>query len=224
MSTNLQRTEYRVLGPDHPLARVTSQLSVAVEQCVVVSVLLAVGVYALIEDLSIGVPLTVAAATVLVGLLARVGDLVESRNRQAVDLIAEGRGSLPVAAVARARRRLLDPAERERLARTFDLLRAEVARPGSACHAIQPVYSVRVVRAASAELAEVARLVRAGGSVRGLARAERLVTDGCSPLYGDAELVLRQELGRIRFLLSSRDADRDREWGSLPIPDRALQP
>ena len=135
MSTNLQRTgACRVLGPDHPLARVTSQLSTAVEQCLTVSLVLAVGVYALIDDLSIGAPLTVAAATVLAGLLARVGALVESRNRRAVDLIAEGRGSLPLEAVVRARRRLLDPAQRECLARTLDVIRAEVARPAGACH------------------------------------------------------------------------------------------
>ena len=55
MSTNLQRAgACRVLGPDHPLARVTSQLSTAGEQCLAVSLALAVGVYALIDDLSIG--------------------------------------------------------------------------------------------------------------------------------------------------------------------------
>jgi hypothetical protein len=58
-------------------------------------------VYALIEDQSNGVPLTVAAATVLAGLLAGFGDLVESRSRPAVDLVAEGRGSLAVEAVVR---------------------------------------------------------------------------------------------------------------------------
>ena len=64
MSTNLQRAgACRVLGPDHPLARVSAQIATAVEQCLAVSLALAVGVYALIDDLSIGAPLTVAAAT-----------------------------------------------------------------------------------------------------------------------------------------------------------------
>ena len=68
-----------------------------------------------------------------------------------------------------------------------------------------PLYCARVVRAVSPELADVARLVREGGGLRGLAGAQLLVTDGLSPLYGHVELTLRQELGRIRFLLASRD-------------------
>jgi hypothetical protein len=96
------------------------------------------------------------------------------------------------------------------------VIRAEAARPPGECHSVPPLYSVPVVRAVSSELADVTRLVRAGGALRGLAGAELLVTDGRSPLYGDVEVLLRQELGRIRYLLATRDA----EWGSLPIPDR----
>ena len=189
----------------------------AAEQCIAVAVVLAVGVYALVDGLSIGMPLTIAAAVVLAGLLARVGALVESRHDRAVDLIAEGRGSLPVEAVLRARRRLRDPVGRERLARTFDVIRTEVARPARACHSMQSMYTLSVVRAASSELGEVARLVRAGGALRGVARAERLVTDGRSPLYGDADVVLRQELGRIRFLLLSPDADQAPDGDRSPF-------
>ena len=225
MSTNLQRGEFRVLGPDHPLTRATSRLSVAVEQCITISGLLAVGVYGLIEGLSIGLPLAVAAGTVLVVLLGRVGALIESRNHRAVGLIAEGRGSLPVEAVVRERRRLLDPSDRERMARTLDVIRAEVARPGgAACHRVQPLYNVAVVRGVASELGELATLVREGGELRGLARAEQLVTDGRSPLYGESEVVLHQELGRIRFLLASPDGECSPEWGSLPIPNRPLRP
>jgi hypothetical protein len=208
-----------VLGPDHPLARVTLELTRAAERSVAVSLMLAIGVFALIEDLSIGGPLTVAAATVLAALLARVGALAGTRRRRAVELIAEGRGALPLGAVVRERQRLLDPVHRERLARSLDVIRTEAGRPPDACHRIPPLYSVPVVGAVSSELGQTAGLVRNGGGLCGLARAEQLVTDGCSPLYGDDEVVLRQELDRIRFLLASRD-----EWGSLPIPARGLRP
>ena len=224
MSTNLQRGEFRVLGQDHPLTRATSRLSVAVEQCFTVSGLLAVGVYGLIDGLSIGLPLAVAAATVLIALLGRVGALNQSRKHRAVDLIADGRGSLPLEAVVRERRRLLDPSDRERMARTLDVIRAEVACPGAARHRVQPLYNVSVVRGVASELGELATLVREGGGLRGLARAEQLVTDGRSPLYGESEVVLHQELGRIRFLLASPDGKRSPEWGSLPIPSRPLRP
>jgi len=123
----------------------------------------------------------------------------------------------------RARQRLLDPAQRECLARALDVIRAEAGRPPSECHPIPPLYNVPVVRAVSSELGEVATLVRRSGGLRGLAATERMVTDGRSPLYGDGEAVLRQELGRIRFLFASRDVDRGAEWGSLPIPGRARQ-
>lgn len=136
-----------------------------------------------------------------------------------MELIAQGRGALPLEAVVRERQRLLDPVHRERLARSLDVIRTEVGRPPGECHQIRPLYSVPVVGAVSSELGQAARLVRNDGGLRGLARAEQLITDGHSPLYGDDEVILRQELGRIRFLLASRD-----EWGSLPIPGRARQP
>lgn len=188
---------------DDPLTRVTAQISAAAHRCLAVSVVLALGVLALLYEQAIGAPLTVTAATLLAAMLIRVGALSASRNRQALELIARGRGQLPVTAVARARRRLLDPSERERLASTLEVIRAEVERP---CRPCRSLYRVPVVRAVSSELGEVARLVREDGGLRGLASAEQLITDGRSPLYGDAELLLRQELGRIRFLLGSRDA------------------
>jgi hypothetical protein len=161
---------------------------------------------------------------VLAALLARLGVLVAASNRRAVELIAQGRGELPVEAVVRVRQRLLDPGQRECLARALDVICAEAGRPPCECHPIPPLYRVPVVRAVSSDLGEVARLVRRGGGLRGLAATEQLVTDGCSPLYGDSEAALRQELGRIRFLLATRPIDRGVEWGSLPIPGRARQP
>jgi hypothetical protein len=101
------------------------------------------------------------------------------------------------------------------------VIRAEAGRPPGECHPIPPLYSLPVVRAVSSELGEVARLVRRDGGLRGLAATEQMVPDGRSPLYGDEEAVLRQELGRIRFLFASRDVGRGAEWGTLPIPGRA---
>ena len=207
MSTHQPADARWVLDPDHPLARVIAQLSMAERRCLVVSGALVVGACALVSDVGVGAPLTVAATIVLVALLVRIGALTAARDRRAVELIAEGRGALPVGAVARMRRRLLDPAQRARLARTLDMIRTEAMRPQSQCHPVRPLYSVPVVRALSSELADVARLVREGGGLRGLAATELLVTDGLSPLYGNVEPALHQELGRIRFLLASRDPD-----------------
>ena len=142
-----------------------------------------------------------------------------TRRRRAVELIAQGRGALPLQPVVRERQRLLDPVHRERLARSLDVIRTEAGRPPGKCHRIRPLYSVRVVRAVSSELGQAAELVRNGGGLCGLARAEQLVTDGHSPLYGDDEVALRHELDRIHFLLARRE-----EWGSLPIAGRVPRP
>jgi hypothetical protein len=39
--------------------------------------------------------------------------------------------------------------------------------------------------------------------LRGIAKAERLLGDGCSALYGHDAEALREELHRIRFLLET---------------------
>jgi hypothetical protein len=181
------------------------RVTVAADQCVAVSALLVAGVLAVIAGLAVGAPLAIAAASVLAVLLVKIGASTTARDRRALELIGEGRGDLPQPAVVRMRRRVLDPVQRERLARSLDVLRAEAALPVGRCHWMRPVYDPRVVRTVSGELAEVARLVREDGGLRGLARAERLVGDGCSALYGSSEEALRQELCQIRFLLASSD-------------------
>lgn len=60
-----------VLGLDHPLVRAQAKLKLTAERCVVVSGMLAVGVFALIEDREIGAPLAGSASVVLAGLLSR---------------------------------------------------------------------------------------------------------------------------------------------------------
>lgn len=190
-----------VLGPDHPLVRDQAKLNVAVERCVVVSAVLAVGVVALIEEMRIGAPLAASALVVLAALVVQAAALALARKERVLDLIAQGRGEIPLQPVERVRERLLRPDYRERLARSLEDIREEVERPVKEFHPIRPVYSVHVIRAAAQDLAEVARLLRTATDPRGVARIEQLITDGRSPLYGDATEVLRQELGRIRFFL-----------------------
>ena len=87
-----------------------------------------------------------------------------------------------------------------------------------------PIYADRAsVRAARAELLEIARLLRDLPSVsaRGVALVTRLVRDGAtSPLYQGPALRLREELGRIRHVLvnSERAA-----VGGRRRPERAAE-
>jgi len=202
-----------LLDSDHPFSRADARLTLAGERCVVVAAMLAAGVVALVDGLSIGAPLTVAAALVLTAQLVQVGVLSDARNRRAVELIAQGRGEVPIEAVERVRRRLLRPGHRARLARALDEIRAEIERPRAGACFARPLYCVRVLRPVVSEITEVAALVRGEGGVRGVARTEQLITDGRSPLYGDGEELLRQELARIRFLLASERSRPNDERG-----------
>ena len=197
-----------VLDADHPFSRADARLTVARERCVAVSMMLAVGVVALVDEPSVGVPLTVAAAVVLAALLGQVGLLSGTRNRRAVELIAQGRGDVPLDAVERAKRRLGDARHRARLARVLDAICAEIERPPAAARRARPLYRIRVLRPLASDIAAVAALIREKGSLRGVARAEALITDGRSPLYGDGEEALRRELACIRFLLESEPSRR----------------
>jgi hypothetical protein len=192
------------LGADHPLVRVTARLDDAVCGSVAVSAVLVVGVVAAIRGLAIGVPLALTAAAAVLALLGVAGSLAAARRHSALELIAQGREALPLRAVARERRRLLEPDQRERLARSIDVIRVEAGRSAQGRQAIRLAYDVAAVRASSSEMAGISGLVRDGGGVRGLAATELLVIDSDSPLYDSAGKSLHRELGRIAFLLAAQ--------------------
>jgi hypothetical protein len=107
-----------------------------------------------------------------------------------------GHGELPLRVVRRERRRLLTTDHRERVARSFETLGDGTG--GVACRAglAVPPHEVR------ADLARIAALLRRDSPpFRGVAAAERLLCDGRSSLFGRDAQMLRQDLGRIAFLL-----------------------
>jgi hypothetical protein len=130
--------------------------------------------------------------------------LVSSRRDRALELIAQGRASVPLVAAARERQRLVEPRFRERLARSLDDIQDDCELAMRGARPVRPLFSVRVVRAAAPELTRVATLVRGDrAGLPGIAMAERLVTNGCSPLYGEDLGLLLEELRRTRFLLEA---------------------
>jgi len=61
-----------------------------------------------------------------------------------------------------------------------------------------------VLAAVKPQLRDLVQSLRADGAgVRGVAMLDRLITSGASPLYGRRVGPLRDELGRIRYLLRS---------------------
>jgi hypothetical protein len=191
-----------LLGPAHPLTRVEDQLAVLHTRSLAVAALLCAGIAALLDGLATGLPLMLAAAVVEAALGCRAALLVDERRDHALDLIAEGHGDLPIAAVARQRRRLLDPARRRRLAKAFDEIRDEGLHPPPPRARVRPIFNPRVITATAPELTTIARLIRDDAAgLSGVAMAQQLLTQGGSPLYRSDLRLLREELHRIHYHL-----------------------
>ena len=125
----------------------------------------------------------------------------------AIELVLEGRETIPIAAVQRQRRRLLSEQTRNGLAGNLeDLIRQAASRSRLQMRVTPLPFEPTVLRMAAGELRDVIGLLRTEGvSARGVARAERLVEHAVSPLYGQDVGALREELRRVRDLLGNGD-------------------
>jgi hypothetical protein len=196
------------LGEDHSLTRVLRRLAIVQKQSLAVAVLMSGAVVGLALDESWALSTVVTAATVQ-AVLAFAGLLLAQHKRELVlDLIIDGHADLPVAAVSRHVRRLLEPGTRADLAARIDrVIKAALMppRPGF----LTPTLAMNAATVAPLvpELRAIARLLRTQpADTRGIALAEQLLTDGRSALYGPEVAALRQELERLRFLLCTGSA------------------
>lgn len=195
-----------LLGAAHPLARVLRQWQTTLEQGLAVAVLGVLGALGVLVGVgqSAVAPLLLAVAVVQTGLSVRLWMLSCARRQLCLELIAAGVGPLPLRAFEAEWLRLQDPACIRRLARSLDRILAVAARPQLDVAGPRPLFSVRVARAVSPELREVAHLLRTGTTaVRGVAVLEHLLTTCTSPLYGSDVAALREELRRLRYLLAT---------------------
>jgi hypothetical protein len=84
-----------------------------------------------------------------------------------------------------------------------DLIEQASNPPRLQTRGARPLFQLGVVAKASPDLDDVIRLLRTDRiSARGVARAERVMTDAASPLYGYEVEALLEELDRVRRLLS----------------------
>ena len=190
------------LGPDHPLARALELQAVLTRDLIAVaalSILLAAATAAAL----IAWPAAVigGALTLVLGVCALLAH--QTVRERAFDLIAEGREGVPVGVVRRERDRLLEACYRQMLARSLERLRAAAERPApwspSATFPAHP----RTLRAVDSELRELeALLSEPTRSARGVALAQKLIADAVSPLHGRDTQRLREELRRIKLVLS----------------------
>ena len=192
-----------VLGADHPLARAADLLDATIRQTIAVWAVLGGSIAATCARANWAPAIAVSAAIVGIGLIIVGASYRQRQTDCALDLILQGREKLPVAAVQHQRRRLIDPRTRQDLARALEtIIHQTTTRQTIPTRGTARLFDVRVIAAVRTELATVAALLRDGPRpVSAVAYAERLVTDGRSPLYGHSIQALRCELHRARSLL-----------------------
>jgi hypothetical protein len=165
---------------------------------------IAVSAAAAIAGVSAALPVVVAAVVVAVAMACSLATLSAERRDRVLDLIIEGRDSLPLAIVARERQRLADPGHRAQLSQSLEALRREAQHPRLRRPSDRPLHRAQVVAAVAPDVTETARMLRSNGAaLSGVAMAERLLTRPDSPLYGDSAELLRADLRRCLFLLTS---------------------
>jgi hypothetical protein len=171
-------------------------------QLVSVTAVQAVGVVFLLGNLSFGLSLAIAGVVVQFGLVCRLAALRARWREICLELIVAGRERLPLPCVAREWRGLLNPRTVEQLAGSVDEILWVVAQRPPLHPAARPIFHIGVIRPVAPELHQVASLLRAGRPcVRGVAAVEWLLTSAESPAYDVDVESLRQELGRVPYLL-----------------------
>lgn len=191
-----------LLGSDHPLARALAVRRVLVKQSLLVAVVVFAGALALIEHAAEASSLLLGALAVEAALACAVAISRWRTHDRVIELIVDGREDLPLLAIERERRRLLDRGSREALAARIDQVRQLGQQPAAHPHA-WPLHVPTIARV-EPELSELASLLRDGqANARGAAMIERLLVEGSSPLYGRDPLALSEQLHRIRFHLEA---------------------
>lgn len=191
------------LGDDHPLVRVSDWLRALRKQSLVLAALGTLSLVALVEGEPAALVALAADAAVSASVAVAVFALGCGERCHARTLIDQGQECLPIAAVRRERRRLLDPRHREQLAAWIETMCDEARHHTVVPASPHPLFRPRVIAAVEPQLAATATALRADSpGVRGVLRAQRLLEQGASPLYGHDADLLRRELQRIQLLLT----------------------
>jgi hypothetical protein len=200
------RCARETLGERHPLVRALADLDAAARQLAAVAAALGAGVVGTAAGASWGRALTVAAALVAVVMACRVLLARDAARRRACDVLIEGAAGVAVPVVNEQRRRLLDPGYRERLASSYEDLALLLGRSRGRLTLVVSAATPELPETIATQLQAVADALRDDRvGPGGVALAERLLTDGTSPLYGPDRQRLRAELVRTTWHLEARD-------------------
>lgn len=198
-SVGLQQSSV-ILGADHPLTRAIDAVQRTRRQLVPVFAVVVGSLIDLSEGAGWAGAVVLSAATVLFGLAIALAAFEQRKRDRALDVIAEGRESVPIAAVQRSRQRLSAPNTQRQIARTVEGMVEQSLHPPNPCSRnARPLFDVSVVSSVVEDLRTISEILRTEhASVRGVALAELLLGDGTSALYGDQPDLLREELGRVQ--------------------------
>jgi hypothetical protein len=187
-----------MFGVGHPFVRAAECRRRVLRQCAAVGCTLLVGILAGLAHNGWSWPLVGAAGVVLVTLLVILAGLRQRVREEAIDLLLTGYLNAPVSAIQVERRRLSSPRTRLALSRTYLTITQQARSGARLAPAARPLFHPWVVRDVEEELLAVAHALEAERvSVLTVARAERLITNGTSNLYGFDPGSLKSDLHRI---------------------------
>jgi hypothetical protein len=192
-----------VLGADDPLARTAALAHAVTRQVVATSGALALGVLAVAEGSSWAWRLFGAACIVEMTLLGIAVSVRQVRREHVLQLIASGFARLPLEEVSREAERLANPRRAQRLAARLERVFQDAGRWDEFAIASRPPAGIRTLCLFGPEVDAILELLRDRPGLPGLASLELMLigTPG-SALYAGDENALREQLSRIRQLLS----------------------
>lgn len=196
---------HELLGSEHTYTRAHDALAVLGRQAGAVGLVLLGSLAALMAGVGQALSVVIGSAIVSLVLAVLAGEHWDRRRFAARQLVLDGREVLPLAPIQRERRRLLEARTRHYVARSFErVLQHVTRRPAPVPRSVRPLFDVGTVSSVIEDLREIVRLLHTGvAQARGVALAERLLTEGVSPLYGSDAIALRDELRRVRYLLTA---------------------
>ena len=196
-----------VLGEQHPLPRALARHRTVTHQTIVAVATAPAAGLAVLAHIALGPVFLGASVLVGLGFVAVWASTRRSLVDRVHELIVGGAASLRLPVVVRERQRLVSRKERERLARSLEQALDEVwsaPRPPGRSRALQGLSCLRDATPEARAVIHKLRCERV--SVRGVAMTARLLMDGQgSALYSGDRRRLREELGRIRFALESKE-------------------
>jgi hypothetical protein len=220
-------TPEEVLGASHPLARALDLVGVLRRQATATGPAVVASAVGAVIGVDWARPALVASVAVVFVLAVGLALAVSATRECARDLVIEG-SEVDLAVVACQRRRLLSQRQREMLADSLEGLVRWAERADREIGTSPPVCDSHVIRQTGRDLLALASDLRSATiGVRGVARTQRLLTSGTSPLFGTEVDELRGELARIRADVvsgapradkpSGREDDHEAPWETADL-------